>query len=670
VFSAWPRPIGVLVVVFTLLVVAKASAYWIGSAIQRPDDPLSTVVLYRGKDIESLPIVRNLANFGLGEPALYESYNSGVLQERLIPWIPHALLFRLFGESGFIVADLLLTPLRFALLAWVFHLCGLPRAVAIAVGALLTCSAIDDFGEVFPRLFGIPIRFWGLRLPRPFLSEFFLLLALGAALVALRDLRGGRQVRVWPWAVAGGGLAVLLQCDLYSATALGLAFVGVATGQWLTGSGAVRAALLRGLFIASIAALACTATGVLQYLYTNPQSIVRLGLFPASRLSPFFIDAIPWYLVTAALALGSWVLTRWRIGDAAALAPAQRTAQHLMLAMSVGALLAMPLTTVLIGKGIQLYHYRDVFTRCLSLTLVIYGLHAGEAAWRWIRRRQRVPTPGAGVVDGLSWSVVVASASLCVLFAWRFAVVNPTRSDHMRSDFPEWAALPDYRGPFVELAKELASERYDQRPVLGTFDHQVWAWWVTFRGGYSYLADACTSNVTNDELETRSIQLAKLHGMTQDEFAAFARRRYVMIFWMSCSRYQGTRAYAYAPLEDYTPEDQERIRTTPDYWNFAVALPLSQQERLRKRFEAETLMDLPRLDLIVTTRDGSLVTDAPSADLFELSYENRLFQVWIRRGDAVPAYLVQRRNSGSAGRDSSARDSHRARMPALPGEIY
>src|SRR5262245_56531361 len=157
------RPFGSSRVIFNLFLAfafIKATAYWIGSAIQRPDDPLSTIVLYRGKDIESFPIVKVLGHFGIGEPALYETYNHGVLQERLIPWIAHAFLFRLFGASGFIVADLILTPLRFVLLMWVLRLSGISRGIAAAVSGLLTASAIDDFGEIFPRLADIPIRFW------------------------------------------------------------------------------------------------------------------------------------------------------------------------------------------------------------------------------------------------------------------------------------------------------------------------------------------------------------------------------------------------------------------------------------------------------------------------------------------------------------------------------
>ncbi len=171
--------------------------------------------MYRGKDIESFPIMRSLAHLRFWRAGLYEGYNQGVLSERFVPWIVHAFLFRLFGASGFIVGDLLLTPLRFVLLTWLLRLCGVARTVAIAVSGVLTCSAIDDFGEMFPRLAAIPIRFWGLRLPRPYVSELFLLLAVIGALAALKGLRERGRAPAWAWVLAGAALATLFQSDLY-----------------------------------------------------------------------------------------------------------------------------------------------------------------------------------------------------------------------------------------------------------------------------------------------------------------------------------------------------------------------------------------------------------------------------------------------------------------------
>jgi hypothetical protein len=285
----------------------------------------------------------------------------------------------------------------------------------------------------------------------------------------------------------------------------------------------------------------------------------------------------------------------------------------------------MPLTSAVVGKAIELYHYRDSFTRYLSLALALFALQAMALLWK------RYAGSSRRAEAGPRWAVAAPAAVLCAFFIWQFATVTPARAGHMRPDYPEWGAIEDYRRPFVELVKELSQPAYDDKLVLGTYDHQVWSWWVTFRDGYSYLADACTTNISADELERRATELAKVLGMSRAQFEAFARRHYVMIFWMSCSKYQATPAYTYSTVDDYTAEDQLRIRQTPAYLNFTVALPLSQQKRLGDLFDTVGPKDTRRLDLVVVTKDGSLTGLAPSAEEFRLSFENRLFSVWVRR---------------------------------------
>jgi hypothetical protein len=125
--------------------------------------------------------------------------------------------------------------------------------------------------------------------------------------------------------------------------------------------------------------------------------------------------------------------------------------------------------------------------------------------------------------------------------------------------------------------------------------------------------------------------------MSSQDFSTFARRDYVMIFWMSCAKYQGTRAYSFAPLEDYSEPDRRLITTTPGYLNFTVALPMSQQARLLNLFDTVDLRDLSRLDLIVLTKDESVAQFAPPDGAFELTFENRLFRLWKRRTPTAPS---------------------------------
>lgn len=610
---------------FLGLVIVKAAAYWIGSALARPDDPFSTVVLYRGKDIESFPIMKMLGGFGIGEAGVFEQYNRGVLTERFVPWLLHAALFRTMEPGGFVAADLLVTPLYFVLFVAVLRRCGIGHVVSASAAAVVTCAAITDFGDVLAAAGPFP-RFWGLRVPRPFISELFLLIAVLGMVAARHGLLESRPAR-WAWVAAGAGLGLLLQSDLYSAIALGLGALAVAVWRLLLAGPGERRLLVGGLLTAGGAGAIVSLPGIVQSFHVNPEAIVRLGLYEVSRLQPPFIDTPSWYVWTALVVSAGAGVDRWtraRAPDDGRAAGA-RAGRAVLLSAAVGALFAMPATSIVTGTAIELYHYRDTFVRMLSLAGLVVALQAvGGVAEGVARRHVRLAAAGRILV-------AATAAVACAGLAWRHAVAGPARSDHMRSDFEEWAALSDYRAHFVDLVRELERPRYGAGRVLGTFDHQVWAWWVTFRGGYSYLGDACTTNLKTVELERRAAELSRIVGMTRDEYLAFARRRYVMIFWMSCSTFQATRMHAFAPRADYRPADQALIDSTPAYLGFTVALPLSEEARLGRVFEA--LPDRPdrRLDVIVLTRDASLEAFAPSVADFEPTFENALFRVWVRR---------------------------------------
>jgi hypothetical protein len=467
-------------------------------------------------------------------------------------------------------------------------------------------------------------------------SELFLLLALIGTLAALKELRERNRPLTWAFILAGACLAILAQADFYSATGLGLAFLGILAAELISRRRTGWSPVAKGAAIALLATLVCSLPAMVQSFWVNPQSAIRLGLFPVSRLRPPFIEVGRWYGAVAALMAVGWLLHH-RSGDAEPRRTRQRQGHAVMVATCVGALLAMPVTSVILAKGIELYHYRDAFTRYFSLALVVVGLQLAERLWRFgAGKLQAAKHPNDSDAPirhraGAEWVLIPPAILVCLIFTWRFATVVPTRSGHMRPDFDEWAALSDYRRPFVELTRELSTSKYGDRPVLGTFDHQVWSWWVTFRGGYSFLADACTSNASDAELERRSVSLARLIGMSRENFDLFMRRRYVMIFWMSCSKYQGSRAYSFAPLVDYSEDDRQRIARTAGYLNFSVALPLSQQARLGRLFESIDLARLNRLDIVVLTKDESVAGLAPPMSEFELTFENRLFRVWVRR---------------------------------------
>ncbi len=626
--NPWSNSEKILFYGFLMLVVVKATSYWVGAWHLHPDESWATLAMYRGKDMQSFPIMSNLAHLGFGEPSLFESHNQGLLSERYVPWALHAALFRLFGGMGFFVADLILTPLRFALMFLLLRRSGVGRALAIAVSAVLTCSVTGDFGQLTGAVPGIPILFWGLRIPRPYVSELFLLGTLVPALIIGRGIREDARTGVWPWLICGTSAGLLLQSDFYAGTGLGIGLFGIlALAAWRV-NGERRVRLVRGSVIAAVSCAVILLPMVIQTLHLNPEGPVRLGLFTVPRTHPFFIPDIRWHATILALLGAEWWSTRH--GPRALSTPERAAGRLVLLAITVGALFAMPITNIVLGQGIELYHYRDTFSRFLSLALLVYVVQFGQALWDTLVASNKTGWIGRRGYRSLHVALIGAAILACLFYTWRFALVLPRRSDHLRSEFAEWDSLSDYRRNFVELTRELSRDAYDGKLVLGTFDTQVWSWWVTFRGGYSFLADACTSNTSDAELERRLGLLAKTVGMTHAEFAAFIRRRYVDIFWLGCSKYQASKAHTFAPLWDYPEGVPGAIAGSSIFSSFNVALPLTTRQRLAALYDELALPAAERLDLIVLTKDESLAAFAPSPKESSLVFENDVFRVWTR----------------------------------------
>lgn len=612
---------------FLALSVAKAAAYWVGARLQWPDDPWSTLVLYRGADIQTLPLVRHLTEGHLGEPGLFESYNTGVLHERYVPWLLHAGLWRVMGPAAFVVGDLVVTAVRYLLLGRVLVLGGTPRVLAWATSGVLTCAITEDFGHLWR---ATPVQFWGLRMPRPFLTELFLLLSLVGLVAVVRERFEGRSPRLRDLVATGAGVALLAQGDLYFAAAQGLAIAGCFV---LLSRRSPLMDLVRWSATLTAAAVVAALPGIAQSRFLTPEGAERLGLFPIDRWHWPAVDLGP-MMMTGGLLLGLGALVA-RVGRQG-LDSGHRALRWVALALVLGASVALPLSFLVSAHGLELYHFQDTFARARTIAGLVLLLQALQVAWRALQQRMAPPVAGtAAAVRRLRAALIVAPATMaCLASTSRFATERPARRHHLRNEFAEWGAIPDYRSAFVGLVRELSRPEYGARPVLGTFDHQVWSWWLAFRGGYSFLGDACTSNTSNAELERRVVGLARTVGMGPGEVVTFLRRRYVMIFWLSCERHRAFADHAWAPLSDYDDADRERIARTGAFEIFPVALPRSEQHRLEALAAAAVVPPRERLDVIVLTRDESLEGRTPDPAAFDLTWENERFRVWRRRPGA------------------------------------
>jgi hypothetical protein len=103
-------------------------------------------------------------------------------------------------------------------------------------------------------------------------------------------------------------------------------------------------------------------------------------------------------------------------------------------------------------------------------------------------------------------------------------------------------------------------------------------------------------------------------------------------WWLSSDKYQASKAHTFAPLDEYSADDQKRIRASSIYDNWQTYVSISESKRLRQKFLRVNRTHYGRweLDLIVLTNEGPQAAYAPPPDSWRLGFKSRRFRVFER----------------------------------------
>ena len=620
---------------FLLAVLFSASSYWVCWRQYCPDEPASIAAIYRAGDIENYPFIAALSRLQLGESVVRECVGTGVAPFPLWSSLPHGICLRLFGPAGFFVMDLIgFVAFYLACVAMLRQIAVSPL-VARGVALLILSGGMADLQDLqaaTPALqhLSVTLEFWGLRITRPFISSPLLCICLALFFHLLTD--DSRNRRLPAWACLGVCCSLLLQADPYAA--MTIATCTLLLFLYLLARGRVGALQLAGQAMAFLAAfLLCAVPYIVQRACELPDSPRRLGVFPVDRFHPLWLPypnftflRLVWIAALGVIGL-SWLLRN----DAATGKSTQITIA--IAGVCTASYFSLPLACLLLGKTLQVYHFVISFHVFVFLAFTAFALQAATRVAKTAGRRAKQTALGntAARILAVLFLLVVLTFSVRSSLARAMQLVCDT--EHMRSDFPEWRAMgPTYRGDFTALVAELSGPGYAGCEVVGTFDHQVYAWWATFRRGYSFLPDAALSTLPDSAIEDRLIALCRTVGMNRAGFEEAIHRRYINIFWLGHAKYQASQAHTFAPLADYTPEQQQKISKTGVIGSWGSLMPRTEAVRLLGKFDSLSGAALPgRLDLIILTNDESLLGLAPIGGEYEPAYANSSFRVWRRR---------------------------------------
>lgn len=636
VLGAREKTTAVWLLVACMAVAATAAVLpYVAARRAHPAEPVSVSVLYRDPagDIQYYPLIAALARGHVRESMVKEEQGTRLHPFPLAGMAMHALGLAAAGPYGFAAADAVVFAGFFLSLFCFLRAGGVCSATA-AVVALLATLGLSVQVNVGPHLH-LGIHVWDRRIPRRFVSDVF---AVAAFAVLARIVSDPAAAAPRWFAVLGTALALLIQSDVYAAFILSLSaalmFLPVCRCQ-----GDARRAIRNMIAGGAAVALTCVPF-VIQRLSQGHEIEARWGMFPVPRTKPLywpgeFVAVVPPLCVFAA----AYVITGAFAADLEPIfsrgAPQRfRRILAMLAVVSVIGHFAIPLSTMLLGKGVQIYHFPTTAADLDSVGLILCVAVAFDALVRSAAKRAPWSTR---VQRRVSAAFLVTFLMLRTAALFRSSAAAGY-AGHLRAEsFQELEAMgtASYRADFAGLATYLSSLPHaNRRLVLATFDHEVCVWWMSFNQGYSFLADPFISTVPDREIESRLASFCHLLRYSPRDYAGFIRDRSINWFWLSCDKYQASRAYTFSPPSDYTAEDRAKITRTTILDNWNVIVPRSEQQRLLADFEA-TRRDSPRreLDVIVLTNEKAFRDRAPPASLWRLSYRSPRFRVFVPLGD-------------------------------------
>ena len=152
-FSEAIRPRTLYGRIFLVLVVLRASSYWILSAWQHPHEPLSLLAMYRIGDIEYYPPIFALSRLNLGEFSVFENFRQGLQVFPLASILPYSLAIFCFGLPGFIIADICIVLCHYIVLVVMFKILRIPTFLSSCASLLVVTQGINPVFYLFTKFY-------------------------------------------------------------------------------------------------------------------------------------------------------------------------------------------------------------------------------------------------------------------------------------------------------------------------------------------------------------------------------------------------------------------------------------------------------------------------------------------------------------------------------------
>jgi hypothetical protein len=605
-----------------LLGITSGIAYWAISWIMDPNRATIIKALYRFGDTDYLSLV-----YAVSRMQFHEFISEGIEPPRIVPFpfglsLFYALPITLFSDHGLLFGDLIISVIRVAACLAIgrilFKKPGEAAAAAVVIFVMTgPLPIVSRYWDLFYR----PL--WDMRYLRPYVTGLIALcLVLSTYHFSLALDRKHRSRVIYT--IHGALIGLAPQGDLHLGIIAAFVTATLFLFSFLRSPSQWRMLLIVAANIVGVCIIVISPM-LIQILSAHPDVSRRLGQIPLRRLAPPFLISIgPWAEICA-LAL-FYGIFRWScVGDETA-APTRRLLTIVLL-FAVTSLLALPLSVLVLGRGVQIYHFpfRAFGFVILGFTLII--LVFGQ------KYLDKLGGRGSRWVSTSLATVLILSLSTIHLSFLGLRAVNAARSDIQQRTWESgWSPIPGYHRDLDDLWGELSRPMYHEHRVLATFDQQLAMLWTTRAEHRVWIPDPFLSTVPDEAIERRLISFAQLVGMTPSEFDRHLGEEYFSNHLLNGMKWHASRYYTFSGIEEYSPEQQKLIKQR--YWS--TTIPYDERRRLNELFTTPLAVDA-QLDLIVLDHGPDFGKLPGPTTNFRKIYENPTFTVWTRgRADGVP----------------------------------
>ena len=383
------------VVIFLACVAIAASlgaVYWFTTELRHPDEPFSVHLYYRYGDTDYLPLIYALARFQLHEFVVLEKSGTTLLPFPWVMMLCHAVSVRLFGDIGFVIADVLTMSLWLLMFFFLAKLLTHENSLASVLSLLMTGILGPEYWRLSLLWPHFPV--WDFRYPRPLFSGLFIVGLLLTSFHVWQHLsRKDSKARVY--LLHGVTVGLCAQGDLHLAiiACFVTGFIFMWNSRQLSKRGE-RRGWVQSAFLVVTGCLLSVIFFIFQVLGGDRAINVRWGLFPVDRLSPPFIFATRDLFSLLVLNNALWFWTKLpRNGEVKWFQDVQ-SLMVIILLFIIFSQLAMPFTGALLGTLIQPNHFYERGARIISLGycafLIAFGLYFVNFVTKGILRATRL----------------------------------------------------------------------------------------------------------------------------------------------------------------------------------------------------------------------------------------------------------------------------------------